>query len=104
MGSSEYWLLKNKGNGRLVLYEFQGEPWDFMGGPSNGFLCVLRFIFLVCAIADRRHHSVGDHDERDMAMPVAPGTGFVMVEAELVPGDILCLTGMYSRSQTSDWN
>ncbi len=37
-------------------------------------------------MADSRHHGEGKHDERDMAVPAVPGTGFVVVETEFVLG------------------
>ena len=33
---------------------------------------------------DGSHHGKGKHDQRDMTMPAMPGSGFVVVEAELV--------------------
>jgi hypothetical protein len=38
--------LKDIRDGQLALSEFQGEPPDFLGGPSNEFFPVLDFIFL----------------------------------------------------------
>ena len=30
------------------------------------------------------HHGEGEHDERDVTMPAMPGSGFIVVEPELV--------------------
>src|SRR5580693_8900316 len=35
---------------------------------------------------DGSHHGKGEHDERDVTMPAVPGSGFVVVEPELVFG------------------
>ena len=32
------------------------------------------------------HHSEGEHDKRDMAMPAMPGAAFVMVEPQFILG------------------
>lgn len=32
------------------------------------------------------HHGECEHDQRDVTMPAVPGSGFVVVEAELVLG------------------
>ena len=37
---------------------------------------------------DGSHHSKYEHDERDMTMPAVPGSGFVVVEPELVLGSL----------------
>src|SRR6201987_2653076 len=34
------------------------------------------------------HHGEGEHGERDMTMPAVPGSGFVVVEPELVLGSL----------------
>src|SRR3954454_1100385 len=33
-------------------------------------------------VADDRHYGEGQHDQRDMAVPAMPRTGFIVVEAE----------------------
>ena len=40
------------------------------------------------------HHGEGEHNERDMTMPAMPGSGFVVVEPELVFG---CLEAVLDR-------
>ena len=35
---------------------------------------------------DGRHHGEGKHDERDVAMPTMPGSGFIMVKPKLILG------------------
>ena len=37
---------------------------------------------------DGSHHGKGEHDERDVTMPAVPGSGFVVVEPELVLGSL----------------
>ncbi len=37
---------------------------------------------------DGSHHGEGEHDERDVTMPAVPGSGFVVVEPELVLGSL----------------
>ena len=37
---------------------------------------------------DGSHHGEGEHDERDVTMPAVPGSGFVVVEPELVLGGL----------------
>ena len=44
---------------------------------------------------DGSHHGEGEHDERDVTMPAVLGSGFVVVEPELVFG---CLEGILDRS------
>lgn len=39
-------------------------------------------------MADHGHHGEGEHDKRNVAMPAMPGTGLVVVEAELVLGSL----------------
>ena len=39
---------------------------------------------LVGLMLDGSHHGEGEHDERDVAMPAMPGSGFVVVEPELI--------------------
>ena len=41
---------------------------------------------LVGLMLDGSHHGKGEHDERDVTMPAVPGSGFVVVEPELVFG------------------
>src|SRR5208283_2872307 len=41
---------------------------------------------LVGLMLDGSHHGEGEHDERDVTMPAVPGSGFVVVEPELVFG------------------
>src|ERR1700688_3426318 len=43
---------------------------------------------------DGGHHGEGEHDERDVTMPAVPGSGFVVVEPELVFG---CLEAILDR-------
>ena len=43
---------------------------------------------------DGSHHGEGEHDERDVTMPAVPGSGFVVVEPELVFG---CLEAIFDR-------
>ena len=43
---------------------------------------------------DGSHHGKGEHDERDVTMPAVPGSGFVVVEPELVFG---CLEAILDR-------
>jgi hypothetical protein len=43
---------------------------------------------------DGSHHGEGEHDERDVTMPAVPGSGFVVVEPELVFG---CLEAILDR-------
>ena len=43
---------------------------------------------------DRSHHGEAEHDERDVTMPAVPGSGFVVVEPELVFG---CLEAILDR-------
>ena len=49
---------------------------------------------LVGLMLDGSHHAEGEHDERDVTMPAVPGSGFVVVEPELVFG---CLEGILDR-------
>ena len=37
-------------------------------------------------MADRGEHGEGQHDQRDVAVPVVPGAGLVVVETEFVLG------------------
>jgi len=37
---------------------------------------------------DGSHHGKYEHDERDVTMPAVPGSGFVVVEPELVLGSL----------------
>ena len=37
---------------------------------------------------DGSHHGKYEHGERDMTMPAVPGSGFVVVEPELVLGSL----------------
>ena len=41
---------------------------------------------LVSLMLDGSHHGKCEHDERDVTMPAMPGSGFVVVEPELVFG------------------
>ena len=43
---------------------------------------------LVGLMLDGSHHGEGEHDERDVTMPAMPGSGFVVVEPELVLGSL----------------
>ena len=43
---------------------------------------------------DGSHHGEAEHDERDVTMPAVPGSGFVVVEPELVFG---CLEAILDR-------
>src|SRR5271166_1090431 len=43
---------------------------------------------LVGLMLDGGHHGEGEHDERDVTMPAVPGSGFVVVEPELVFGGL----------------
>ena len=43
---------------------------------------------------DGSHHREGEYDERDVTMPAVPGSGFVVVEPELVFG---CLEAILDR-------
>src|SRR4249919_3144063 len=49
---------------------------------------------LVGLMLDGSHHAEGEHDERDVTMPAVPGSGFVVVEPELVFG---CLEAILDR-------
>src|SRR5271155_261653 len=49
---------------------------------------------LVGLVLDGSHHGEGEHDERDVTMPAVPGSGFVVVEPELVFG---CLEAVLDR-------
>ena len=49
---------------------------------------------LVGLMLDGSHHGKGEHDERDVTMPAVPGSGFVVVEPELVFG---CLEAILDR-------
>src|SRR5438046_10571345 len=49
---------------------------------------------LVGLMLDGSHHCEGEHDERDVTMPAVPGSGFVVVEPELVFG---CLEAILDR-------
>ena len=49
---------------------------------------------LVGLILDGSHHGEGEYDERDVTMPAVPGSGFVVVEPELVFG---CLEAILDR-------
>src|SRR5580692_721970 len=49
---------------------------------------------LVGLMLDGGHHGEGEHDERDVTMPAVPGSGFVVVEPELVFG---CLEAILDR-------
>src|SRR3984893_17274980 len=49
---------------------------------------------LVGLMLDGSHHGEGEHDERDGARPAVPGSGFVVVEPELVFG---CLEAILDR-------
>src|SRR5437868_12568647 len=49
---------------------------------------------LVGLMLDGSHHGEGEHDERDVTMPAVPGSGFVVVESELVFG---CLEAILDR-------
>src|SRR4029077_19157862 len=49
---------------------------------------------LVGLMLDGSHHGEGEHDERDVTMPAVPGSGFVVVEPELVFG---CLEAILDR-------
>src|SRR4029079_14259275 len=49
---------------------------------------------LVGLMLDGSHHGEGEHDERDVTMPALPGSGFVVVEPELVFG---CLEAILDR-------
>ena len=40
----------------------------------------------ICALPAGGHHGEGQHDQRGMAVPSMPGSGFVMIEAEFVLG------------------
>ena len=44
---------------------------------------------------DGSHHGEGEHDERDVTMPAVPGSGFVVVEPELVFG---CLEAVFDHA------
>src|SRR5262245_9970924 len=48
----------------------------------------------VGVMLDGSHHCEGEHDQRDMTMPAMPGSGFVVVEPELVFG---CLEAVLDR-------
>ena len=39
-------------------------------------------------VADGRQHGEGKHDQRDMPVPAMPGTGLIMLEAELGLGGL----------------
>ena len=59
--------------------------------------CARRGFFgrrLVGLMLDGSHHGKGEHDERDVTMPAVPGSGFVVVEPELVFG---CLEAILDR-------
>jgi hypothetical protein len=43
---------------------------------------------LVGLMLDGSHHGEGEHDERDVTMPAVPGSGFVVIEPELVFGSL----------------
>src|SRR6516162_3878597 len=49
---------------------------------------------LVGLMWDGSHHGEGEHAERDVTMPAVPGSGFVVVEPELVFG---CLEAILDR-------
>ena len=49
---------------------------------------------LVGPMLDGSHHGEAEHDERDVTMPAVPGSGFVVVEPELVFG---CLEAILDR-------
>ena len=49
---------------------------------------------LVGLMLDGSHHGEAEHDERDVTMPAVPGSGFVVVEPELVFG---CLEAILDR-------
>ena len=53
---------------------------------------------LVGLMLDGSHHGEGEHDERDVTMPAVPGSGFVVVEPELVFG---CLETVFDRPAVS---
>src|SRR5208282_3315136 len=50
--------------------------------------------WLVGLMLDGSHHGEGEHNERDVTMPAVPGSGFVVVESELVFG---CLEAILDR-------
>ena len=58
------------------------------GGEAFGV--VVRRFFLGASYRWRGagcgHHSEGEHDERDVAMPSMPGAGLVMIEAQFILG------------------
>src|SRR4051812_39935948 len=60
--------------------------------PANTLESRMSRVFLgrrgVGTMTDRRHHGKGQHDERDMAMPAVPGSGLVVIEAELGLGSL----------------
>ena len=49
---------------------------------------------VVGLMLDGSHHGEGEYDERDVTMPAMPGSGFVVVEPELVFG---CLEAVFDR-------
>jgi len=48
--------------------------------PGYGLL----YRWIIGVMPDRGHRGEGEHDERDVAVPSVPGTGFVVVETQLV--------------------
>ena len=62
------------------------------------FGCCARLCFfgrlLVGLMLNGGHHGEDEHDERDVTMPAVPGSGFVVVEPELVFG---CLEAVLDR-------
>jgi len=54
--------------------------------PSPSFF--RRYLVCIGAVPDGGHHGEGEHDQHGVPVPSMPGSGFVMIEAELVLGSL----------------
>src|SRR5436190_22075111 len=75
---------------RRISWIDQGMSSDVLALRSTCFF----WRRLVGLMLDGSHHGKGEHHERDVTMPAVPGSGFVVVEPELVFG---CLEAILDR-------
>ena len=69
---------------RRISWIDQRMRWDVLALRSTLFF----WRRLVGLMLDGSHHGKYEHDERDVTMPAVPGSGFVVVEPELVLGSL----------------
>ena len=92
MGAAPEGPCDNVGGLDLALRQAASNSADFLHRPADQprlWRIIVRLLFAgegVGLATDGGQHCKGQHDERDVPVPAVPGTGLVVVEAQLVFG------------------